>query len=103
MLLSKRYDSSDLCKCYVLDSVLVLSLHFYAGYVCLRAFDLATREPKILAPRLHQSGASIVKAPVSRRGQSRGRPRKESPKSSEAPNPVAVVTQIDLDLSPIPV
>ena len=47
-----------------------------AGYVCLRAFDMTTRQPKLLAPRLHQSGAKIVKAPASRKGRGKGRPRK---------------------------
>uniref|UniRef100_A0A7I4D1J3 HhH-GPD domain-containing protein n=1 Tax=Physcomitrium patens TaxID=3218 RepID=A0A7I4D1J3_PHYPA len=35
---------------------------FKKGYVCVRAFDQATRKPKPLAPRLHQSAAKIVAA-----------------------------------------
>jgi hypothetical protein len=31
-----------------------------AGYVCVRAFDQRTRRPRLLAARLHQSGAKIV-------------------------------------------
>ncbi|KAG0612102.1 hypothetical protein M758_6G001700 [Ceratodon purpureus] len=33
---------------------------FKKGYVCVRAFDQSTRQPKLLAARLHQSGAKIV-------------------------------------------
>jgi hypothetical protein len=35
---------------------------FKKGYICVRAFDQITRYPKLLAARLHQSGAKIVAA-----------------------------------------
>lgn len=52
---------------FKLDITDSLTVCLYPGYVCVRAFDQSTRQPKLLASRLHQSGAKIVTAPAARK------------------------------------
>jgi len=55
--------------------------------VCVRAFDQKTRQPKLLATRLHQSGAKIVKAPVPRKPRRSNKCRVfEATDNKEAPS-----------------